>query len=868
MTSPTAIRLLALLLVATLAVPATTEATTAVLVDDLALVQHSSAIVIGWVTDIKSYADPVDGRIWTLVGLNVDEVLKGALAPGPMTIRQLGGSVGGLMSWIQGSPEFTRGEKTLLFLDQHRDGALRVAHLFQGKFSIVGGVLTADQFAYRELQPAGVNILPPAAGVTAPHTYGMYRLDDLRALIALLAAGVPPPTRPVAINPVVPPGAASESTDYVGQFTFISSTRVRWFEPDTSGAISFRIDARGAAENPSGSITAVRQGLAAWTNVAGSSFRYVDGGFTPSPNPGGFLADGVNGVWFQDPRGEIGDPIPFPTCQGTLAIGGLSSVGSQSKVINGLSFSRALEADVVFNNGWAGCGFFESATTLAEIATHELGHALGLGHSSDSSATMAASLHADGRGASVRPDDMAGLLFIYPTQNSVNIGKAGNGSGTVSSTSGLVTCGTSCSSEAAPGSSVTLIATPAAGSVFAGWSGDCASAGTNPVCSVTVNGARSVTASFRIAGTDFTGGGTADITIHDRQTGNWFVGRSTGSSFGIESWVQSFGNRGPSIEETFVADFTGDGRADVVIHDMQTGDWYVGRSSGSSFGIELWVQSFGNRGTSVEEVFVGDFTGDGKADVAIHDMQTGNWFVGRSTGSSFAIEQWASNFGNRGRAVEEVFVGDFTGDGKADVAIHDMQTGNWFVGRSTGSGFAIEPWTTGFGNRGSSLEEVFAADFTGDGKTDVAIHDRQTGDWFVGRSTGSSFVIESWVRSFGNRGPSVEEVLVGDFTGDGKADAAIHDRQTGNWFVGRSTGSAFAIEPWATSFGNRGPDVEEIFIGDFTGDGLTDVAIHDKVTGDWFVGRSTGGAFAIESWVVRFGNRGDTVEEVLTGFPQ
>jgi hypothetical protein len=163
--------------------------------------------------------------------------------------------------------------------------------------------------------------------------------------------------------------------------------------------------------------------------------------------------------------------------------------------------------------------------------------------------------------------------------------------------------------------------------------------------------------------------------------------------------------------------------------------------------------------------------------------------------------------------VEEIFVADFTGDGKADVAIHDLGTGDWFIGRSTGSGFTIELWTTGFGNRGATAEEVRVADFTGDGKTDVAIHDRLTGDWFVGRSTGSTFLIESWAATFGNRGP-VEEVFVADFTGDGMADVAIHDGQTGNWFVGRSTGSSVLVEPWASRFGDRGASIENVFGGD------------------------------------------------------
>ena len=62
---------------------------------------------------------------------------------------------------------------------------------------------------------------------------------------------------------------------------------------------------------------------------------------------------------------------------------------------------------------------------------------------------------------------------------------------------------------------------------------------------------------------------------------------------------------------------------------------------------------------------------------------------------------------------------------------------------------------SGFGTRGDTIEQVLVSDFTGDGKVDVAIHDQQTGDWYVGVSTGTSFSIERWIGGFGNRG-SVE----------------------------------------------------------------------------------------------------------------
>ncbi|MFM8393476.1 MAG: putative Ig domain-containing protein, partial [Acidobacteriota bacterium] len=73
---------------------------------------------------------------------------------------------------------------------------------------------------------------------------------------------------------------------------------------------------------------------------------------------------------------------------------------------------RALEGNISFNP-FANC-FFNDSCNVREIATHELGHALGLGHSRDTDASLFAYAHFDGRCGAVRPDDEAGIRFLYP----------------------------------------------------------------------------------------------------------------------------------------------------------------------------------------------------------------------------------------------------------------------------------------------------------------------------------------------------------------------------------------------------------------------------------------------------------------------
>jgi hypothetical protein len=67
------------------------------------------------------------------------------------------------------------------------------------------------------------------------------------------------------------------------------------------------------------------------------------------------------------------------------------------------------------------------------------------------------------------------------------------GSGTVTSSPSGISCPSTCSASFASGTQVTLTATPASGWKFSGWSGACSGTGT---CSVTMNSAQSVTATF------------------------------------------------------------------------------------------------------------------------------------------------------------------------------------------------------------------------------------------------------------------------------------------------------------------------------------------------------------------------------------
>src|SRR5262249_4166592 len=106
-------------------------------------------------------------------------------------------------------------------------------------------------------------------------------------------------------------------------------------------------------------------------------------------------------------------------------IGGLNWDSSQRRTIHGTTFNRANTGHITFNP--FASGDFAVSCQLREIATHELGHTVGLGHSEFTDATMYAHIHYDGRCASLKQDDINAILFVYPATGGGSLG-VGTGS--------------------------------------------------------------------------------------------------------------------------------------------------------------------------------------------------------------------------------------------------------------------------------------------------------------------------------------------------------------------------------------------------------------------------------------------------------
>lgn len=167
---------IALLLVA---LPA--AASTFVSMSPRQLSREADAVVVGRVLQTHSYWNEDASMILTDVTVAVDETISGE-APGVVHVRTYGGTVGNFRIEASGFPEFTEGERVLMFLQaDDEDGSIRVLGYRQGLYRIARGN-DGSEIAVPSVEP-GVRYLN-ADGSEAPAPRAI-RLREFRSFIRI-----------------------------------------------------------------------------------------------------------------------------------------------------------------------------------------------------------------------------------------------------------------------------------------------------------------------------------------------------------------------------------------------------------------------------------------------------------------------------------------------------------------------------------------------------------------------------------------------------------------------------------------------------------------------------------------------------------
>ena len=289
-----------------------------------------------------------------------------------------------------------------------------------------------------------------------------------------------------------------------------------------------------------------------------------------------------------------------------------------------------------------------------------------------------------------------------------------------------------------------------------------------------------------------------------------------------------------------VADFNGDGKADIIGFGQRTN---VGLSKKNSFLPVSQVTDYLGivNGWSSFDTFprvTADVNGDGKEDLIGFGNENDEVYVCLSSGagvsscSNFLSNNYGSNWGWTNFSLYPRMLADVNGDGKADVI--GFKDAGAYVSLSTGTGFQnaqllLSEYGTNQGWTNFGTYPRAAADINGDGKADIVGF--KADGVYVSFSTGTGFSAPSLLLSeYGTQQGwtsfDLYPRMLADVDGDGKAD--IIGFKSDGVYVSFSTGTGFLspsllLRDYGTNQGWSSFDLYPRAVGDVNGDGKADI---------------------------------------------
>jgi len=271
-------------------------------------------------------------------------------------------------------------------------------------------------------------------------------------------------------------------------------------------------------------------------------------------------------------------------------------------------------------------------------------------------------------------------------------------------------------------------------------------------------------------------------------------------------------------------DLNGDGQADVVWRNVSTGDNYLWPMNGTAIlAGEGYLRTVADQNWQIPGI--GDFDGDGKADILWRNSSTGDNYLYFMSGTSIVGEGYLRTVADLNWQV--VGVGDFDGDGRADILWRNLSTGDNYLYLMNGTAVVGEGYLRNVADQQWLVAGV--ADFDGDGRADILWRHTSSGENYIYLMNGTSIAGEGFLRTV----PDLYWRVVGvaDFDGDGRSDILWRNYSTGENYMYPMAGlTILPAEGYIRAVTDLSWRVATM--GDYDGDGKSDILWRNALTGD------------------------------------
>ncbi len=315
-----------------------------------------------------------------------------------------------------------------------------------------------------------------------------------------------------------------------------------------------------------------------------------------------------------------------------------------------------------------------------------------------------------------------------------------------------------------------------------------------------------------IVAADFNNDGYADFASIDFGSASIFLNNK-------DSTFSSSGNfdvgRIPS--GVVAADFDQDGKIDLLTANSDDRNLTFLKGNGDGTFGDPTIITVGSGSVTPSAIATGYFNADAYPDLAVTDSLNGKLYIliNQGDGTGTFTE---TDYDLDGSNPTDIVVADFNNDGHPDLGIVNKDSNNFSIMLGAGDGtFSDDSDESDFDTNGTGPRGIFAYDFNGDGKIDLAIANTGENNVSIYDNDGSGNF--TWSADYAV-GTDPEAITGADFDGDGTLDLAIANHTSNNISVllGNSNGTFQAARNYAAGVSPTG-----IATADFNHDGYPDL---------------------------------------------
>jgi hypothetical protein len=290
---------------------------------------------------------------------------------------------------------------------------------------------------------------------------------------------------------------------------------------------------------------------------------------------------------------------------------------------------------------------------------------------------------------------------------------------------------------------------------------------------------------------DLDGDGKADLAVANNGRITVSILRNISTGVGSISYATKVDYAtGSNPRSVKIGDLDADGKSDLTLANRGNNSVSIFLNTTATAGTISYANKVDfTTGTSPESVSIGDLDGDGKADLAVANSQSNTVSIFRNSSTGAGTISYASKVDyTTGTYPISVSIGDLDGDGKADLAITNYTNLTVSILRNTGTGAGTISYASKVDyTTGTAPYSVSIADLDGDGKTDLAIANQSSNTLSILRNTSTAAGTISYASKVDfTTGTSPQSVAIGDFDGDGKSDLAVANNNSGNVSIFRN----------------------------------------------------------------------------------